>query len=67
MYLSSSLIPMLSPPLRREHGNEATFLKLCLIGKMHADKFCMVVYTYHNGVESVGQDPVAVREMVNVV
>ena len=23
--------------------------------------------TYHNVVESVGQDPVAVREMVNVV
>ena len=67
MYLSSSLIPMLSPPLRREHGNEATFLKLCLIGKMHADKFCTVVPTIMEWSLLVRILYIAVREMVNVV
>ena len=50
---------------RREHGNKATFLEFCSIGKMYVE----VLYssTYHNVVESVGQDPVAVGEMVDVV
>ena len=50
---------------RREPGNKATFLELCLFGKMHAEM--LHASTYHNVVESVGHDPVAVGEMVDVV
>ena len=66
-FLTASFPGSLFPPTQmigawRESENKATNAQLA---KMHAEM--LHSSTYHNVVESVGQDPVAVGEIVEVV